>query len=130
MSHVTCHSRASHYLLYINSGHHLYNITALDQLPLSSQLVPSTQQVSWSSSSSTYIGIASTHPSLDCRPGCLSEPVPPTNSDMSGDKCEGLSTTSRGDAEVLRTWLQRMCCALAIPASFYFGGPKDRVTEV
>jgi len=33
----------------------------------------------------------------------LSEPVPPTNSDMSGDKCEGLSMTGRGDAEVLRT---------------------------
>jgi len=60
----------------------------------------------------------------------LSEPVPPTNSDMSGDKCEGLSTTSGGDAEELRTWLQRMCCALAIPESSYFGGLKDRVTEV
>ena len=33
----------------------------------------------------------------------LSEPVPPTNSDVSGDKSEGLSTTSGGDAEVLRT---------------------------
>ena len=52
----------------------------------------------------------------------LSELVPPTNSDTSGDKCEGLSMTSRGDAEELRTWLQRMCCALAIPASSYFGG--------
>jgi len=60
MLHVTCHSHVSHYLLYINSGHRLYNITALDQLPLSSQVVHSTQQVSWSSSSSTYIGIAST----------------------------------------------------------------------
>jgi len=27
-------------------------------------------------------------------------------------------------------WLQRMCCALAIPASSYFRGLKDRVTEV
>jgi len=60
MSHVTRHSHASQCLLYINSLHRLYNITALDQLPLSSQLVPSTQQVSRSSSSSTYIGIAST----------------------------------------------------------------------
>ena len=31
------------------------------------------------------------------------EPVPPTNSDTSGDKCEGLSMTGGGDAEVLRT---------------------------
>jgi len=60
MSHITHHSHTSHYLLYINSGHCLYNITALDQLPLSSQVVHSTQQVSWSSSSSMYIGIAST----------------------------------------------------------------------
>ena len=30
----------------------------------------------------------------------LSEPVPPTNSDTSRDKCEGLSTTGGGDAEV------------------------------
>ena len=60
----------------------------------------------------------------------MSEPVPPTNSDTGRDKCEGLSTTSGGDAEVLRTWLQRMCCALAIPASSYFRGLKDRVTEV
>jgi len=60
MSHATCHSHASHYLLYINSGHCLYNTTALDQLPLSSQIVHSTQQVSWSSSSSMYIGISST----------------------------------------------------------------------
>ena len=59
MSHITCHSHASQCLLYINSVHRLYNTTALDQLPLSSQLVPSTQQVSRSSSSSTYIGIAS-----------------------------------------------------------------------
>jgi len=36
-------------LLYINSVHRLYNTTALDQLLLSSQLVHSTQQVSWSS---------------------------------------------------------------------------------
>jgi len=50
----------SHYLLYINSVHRLYNKTALDQLPLPSQVVHSTQQVSWSSSSSMYIGIAST----------------------------------------------------------------------
>jgi len=57
---VTRHSHASQCLLYINSVHRLYNITALDQLPLSSQVVHSTQQVSWSSSSSTYIGIAST----------------------------------------------------------------------
>jgi len=49
---------------------------------------------------------------------------------MSRDKCEGLSTTSGGDAEELRTWLQCTCCALAIPASSYFGGLKDRVTEV
>ena len=60
MSHVTRHSHTSQCLLYINSVHCLYNITALDQLPLSSQVVHSTQQVSWSSSSSTYIGIAST----------------------------------------------------------------------
>jgi len=60
MSHIMHHSHVSHYLLYINSRHHLYNITALDQLPLSSQVVHSTQQVSWSSSSSMYIGIAST----------------------------------------------------------------------
>jgi len=62
MSHITHHSHMSHYLLYINGGHCLYNTTALDQLPLSSQVVHSTQQVSWSSSSSTYIGIASTIP--------------------------------------------------------------------
>jgi len=49
---------------------------------------------------------------------------------MGGVKCEGLSTTSGGDAEVLRTWLQHMCCALAIPASSYFGELKDRETEV
>jgi len=49
---------------------------------------------------------------------------------MGGDKYEGLSTTGGGDAEVLRTWLQRMCCALAIPASSYFGGLKDREMEV
>jgi len=67
----------------------------------------------------------------ECRYGVfLSEPVPPMNSDMSGDKCKGLSMTGGGDAEVLRTWLQRMCCALAIPASSYFRGLKDRVTEV
>jgi len=30
----------------------------------------------------------------------LSEPVPPTNSDTGGVKCEGLSTTGGGDAEV------------------------------
>jgi len=36
-------------------------------------------------------------------PVSLSEPVPPTNSDTSGDKCEELSTTGGGDAEVLRT---------------------------
>jgi len=60
----------------------------------------------------------------------MSELVPPTNSDTGGVKCEGLSTTGRGDAEVLRTWLQRMCCALAIPASSYFGGLRDRETEV
>jgi len=60
MSHVMHHSHASQCLLYINSVHRLYNITALDQLLLSSQVVHSTQQVSWSSSSSTYIGIAST----------------------------------------------------------------------
>jgi len=58
MLHVTRH--ASHYLLYINSVYRLYNITALDQLLLSSQVVYSTQQVSWSSSSSMYIGIAPT----------------------------------------------------------------------
>ena len=29
----------------------------------------------------------------------LSEPVPPTKSDTSGDKCKGLSTTGGGDAE-------------------------------
>ena len=59
----------------------------------------------------------------------VSEPVPPTNSDTSRDKYKGLSMTGRGDAEVLRTWLQCMCCALAIPASLYFGGLRDRVTE-
>jgi len=66
MSHVTRHSHVSQCLLYINSVHRLYNITALDQLPLSSQLVPSTQQVSRSSSSSTYIGIASTSAEHKC----------------------------------------------------------------
>jgi len=30
----------------------------------------------------------------------------------------------------LRTWLQRMCCALAIPASSYFGGLRNREMEV
>jgi len=60
----------------------------------------------------------------------LSKPVPLTNSNTGGDKYKGLSTTSGGDAEELRTWLQHMCCALAIPASSYFGGLKDRVTEV
>ena len=65
MSHVTRHSHASQCLLYINSVHRLYNITALDQLPLSSQLVHFTQQVSWSSSSSTYIGIPSTEVDLE-----------------------------------------------------------------
>jgi len=60
MSHIMRHSHVSQCLLYINSVHRLYNITALDQLPLSSQVVHSTQQVSWSTSSSTYIGIAST----------------------------------------------------------------------
>jgi len=60
MAHIMCHSHASQCLLYINSVHRLYNITTLDQLPLPSQVVHSTQQVSWSSSSSTYIGIAST----------------------------------------------------------------------
>ena len=60
MSHVTRHSHVSHYLLYINSSLRLYNITALNQLPLPSLVVHSTQQVSWSSSSSTYIGIAPT----------------------------------------------------------------------
>jgi len=64
---VTCHSHTSQCLLYINSVHHLYNITALDQLPLSSQVVHSTQQVSWSSSSSMYIGIASTTSGF-CKP--------------------------------------------------------------
>jgi len=34
---------------------------------------------------------------------CVSEPVPPMNSDTSGVKCEGLLMTSGGDAEVLRT---------------------------
>jgi len=60
----------------------------------------------------------------------VSELVPLTNSDTGGDKCEGLSMTSGGDAEMLRTWLQRMCCALAIPVSSYFGGLRDRETEV
>jgi len=60
----------------------------------------------------------------------LSEPVPPMNSDMSRDKCKGLLMTGRGDAEVLMTWLQCMCCALVIPVSSYFGGLKDRVMEV
>jgi len=74
MSHITRHSHVSQCLLYINSVHRLYNITALDQLLLSSQLVHSTQQVSWSSSSSTYIGIASTIPTKtplcpDCQIG-------------------------------------------------------------
>jgi len=64
MSHITHHSHTSQCLLYINSVHCLYNITALDQLLLSSQVVHSTQQVSWSSSSPMYIGIASTHNSI------------------------------------------------------------------
>ena len=59
----------------------------------------------------------------------VSEPVPPMNSNMSGDKCEGLSMTSRGDVEELRTWLQCMCCTLAIPVSSYFGGLRDKETE-
>jgi len=59
----------------------------------------------------------------------VSEPVPPTNSDMSGDKYEGMSMTGGGDAEELRTWLQHMCCTLAIPASSYFRGLRDRETE-
>ena len=45
----------SHSLLYINSRHHWHNIIALNQLPLSLPLVPSTQQVSWSSSSTTLL---------------------------------------------------------------------------
>jgi len=49
---------------------------------------------------------------------------------MGGDKYEGLSMTGGGDAGVLRTWLQHMCCTLAIPASLYFGGLRDRETEV
>jgi len=60
----------------------------------------------------------------------MSEPVPLTNSNTGRDKCERLSTTSRGDVEVLRTWLQHMCCALVIPVSSYFGGLKDRAMEV
>jgi len=60
----------------------------------------------------------------------LSEPVPLMNSDTSGDKYEGMLTTSGEDAEVLRTWLQRMCCALVIPASSYFRGLRDREMEV
>jgi len=60
----------------------------------------------------------------------LSEPVPPTNSNTSRDKYEGLSMTGGGDAEVLRTWLQCMCCAIVIPASLYFGGLRDREMEV
>jgi len=48
----------------------------------------------------------------------------------SGDKYKGMSTTGGGDAEELRTWLQCMCCALAIPASSYFGGLRDRVMEI
>jgi len=60
----------------------------------------------------------------------LSEPVPLTNSDTSRDKYEGMSMTGGGDAKVLRTWLQCMCCALAIPVSSYFGGLRDRETEV
>ena len=76
MSHVTHHSHASQCLLYINSVHRLYNITALDQLPPSSQVVHSTQQVSWSSSSSTYIGIASTSPSNTVDPDSISPSAP------------------------------------------------------
>jgi len=53
---VTCHSHTSQYLLYINSRHHWHNKTVLNQLLLPSPLVHSSQQVSWSSSSSTYIG--------------------------------------------------------------------------
>ena len=60
----------------------------------------------------------------------LSELVPPMNSNMSGDKYKEMSMTGGGDAEELRTWLQRMCCTLAIPVSSYFGGLRDRVTEV
>jgi len=52
------------------------------------------------------------------------------NSNMGGDKCERLSTTSGGGVEVLRTWLQHMCCTLVIPVSSYFRGLKDRVMEV
>jgi len=59
----------------------------------------------------------------------LSEPVPPMNSDASRDKSEGLSTTGGEIVEVLRTWLQCMCCTLAIPASSYFGGQEVRDTE-
>jgi len=60
----------------------------------------------------------------------LSEPVPPTNSNMSRGKCKGLSMTSGGDAEVLRTWLQCMCCALVIPVPLYLRGLRDRETKV
>jgi len=50
----------------------------------------------------------------------LSELVPPMNSNVSGDKYKGMLMTGRGDVEVLRTWLQCMCYALAIPVSLYF----------
>ena len=41
----------------------------------------------------------------------VSEPVPPTNSDMSGDKCEGMSTTGGGDAEVFEDFGFSVCAA-------------------
>jgi len=48
-----------------------------------------------------HLDEASSHAAESCsRPRNLSEPVPPTNSDTSRVKYEGLSTTGGGDAEV------------------------------
>ena len=41
----------------------------------------------------------------------MSEPVPQTNSDTGGVKCEGLSTTGGGDAEVFEDFSFSVCAA-------------------
>ena len=51
----------------------------------------------------------------------------PTRAELSTKGCRRQAEEMR---KCLRTWLQRMCCALAIPASLYFGGLRDRETEV
>jgi len=51
----------------------------------------------------------------------------PTRAELSTKGCRRQAEEMR---KCLRTWLQRMCCALAIPASSYFGGLRDRETEV